>query len=357
MDLLGREFATGISGALFKRHFCRGSNAAFTMSTPKQQIREVWANNLETEMEIIRELLPKYPFVAMVRCLMIHHLLRKIRILNFLDSWLGLLVLSGHSLNSFTRPFDATLICSKLFSSVSRWLMKRETFHRMSALGSSISNSISSNTFWVCVIFPKNIFSSDTYSQESIDLLTSCGIEFDRFNRDGMDSAQFGELLVTSGLVLMPNVKWITFHSGYDFGYLLKVLMANPLPADEGTFFELLRLFFPSFYDIKYLMKTCKSLKGGLQDIADDLGIARIGIQHQAGSDSLLTAKAFFKIRHVFFEDHMDDTKYSGFLFGLGIEPAYNLTGKIAGSGTLTPSASTSDVHIGNTPPSSTVSY
>lgn len=172
-----------------------------------------------------------------------------------------------------------------------------------------------------------------------------------------MDAAQFGEILVTSGLVLMPNVKWITFHSGYDFGYLLKVLMANPLPVDEGTFFEFLRLFFPSFYDIKYLMKTCKSLKGGLQDIADDLGIERIGIQHQAGSDSLLTAKAFFKIRHVFFEDHMDDTKYSGFLFGLGIEPAYNLLGKTAGSGNLTPSASTSDVHLGNTPPSSTVSY
>jgi CCR4-NOT transcription complex subunit 7/8 len=177
------------------------------------------------------------------------------------------------------------------------------------------------------------------------------------FNKDGMDAAQFGELLVTSGLVLMPNVKWITFHSGYDFGYLLKVLMANPLPADEGTFFELLRLFFPSFYDIKYLMKTCKSLKGGLQDIADDLGIERIGIQHQAGSDSLLTAKAFFKIRHVFFDDHMDDTRYSGFLFGLGIEPAYSSLGKPAGSGTLTPSTSTSDVNLGNTPPASTVSY
>lgn len=188
------------------------------------------------------------------------------------------------------------------------------------------------------------------YSQESIDLLTSCGIDFARFEKDGMDAAQFGELLITSGLVLLPNVKWISFHSGYDFGYLLKVLMANPLPSDEVPFFELLRLFFPSFYDIKYLMKSCKSLKGGLQDIADDLGIERVGIQHQAGSDSLLTAKAFFKIKHVFFDDHMDDAKYSGFLFGLASElpaTASSALGKLPGSGSLlTASGSASDIAI-----------
>ncbi len=31
------------------------------------EIRDVWASNLESEMEIIRELLEKYRFVAMVR--------------------------------------------------------------------------------------------------------------------------------------------------------------------------------------------------------------------------------------------------------------------------------------------------
>lgn len=38
------------------------------------------------------------------------------------------------------------------------------------------------------------------------------------------------------------QVKWITFHSGYDFGYLLKVLTCQPLPKTEADFFELLKV-------------------------------------------------------------------------------------------------------------------
>jgi hypothetical protein len=35
---------------------------------------------------------------------------------------------------------------------------------------------------------------------------------------------------VSLGVVLMDNVKWLSFHSGYDFGYLLKILTCQNLP-------------------------------------------------------------------------------------------------------------------------------
>jgi len=62
-------------------------------------------------------------------------------------------------------------------------------------------------------------------------------------------------------------------NSGYDFCYLLKILTCQALPAEERSFFELLKIYFPCIYDIKYLMKSCKNLKGGLQDVADFLKV------------------------------------------------------------------------------------
>lgn len=43
----------------------------------------------------------------------------------------------------------------------------------------------------------------------------------------------------------------------------------------------------------------------------------RIGTP-QAGSDSLLTAATFFKMREIYFGDKLDDEQFSGTLYGLG---------------------------------------
>uniref|UniRef100_A0AC35FEF0 Poly(A)-specific ribonuclease n=1 Tax=Panagrolaimus sp. PS1159 TaxID=55785 RepID=A0AC35FEF0_9BILA len=61
-------------------------------------------------------------------------------------------------------------------------------------------------------------------------------------------------------------------------------------------------------------------LRGGLQDIANQLCVERIGVQHQAGSDSLLTAQTFFTLRDKFFGQQWDTSshKLQGLLFGLG---------------------------------------
>lgn len=151
-------------------------------------------------------------------------------------------------------------------------------------------------SIWVSVEFRRE----DMYAQDSIDLLRNSGIQFNKHEEDGIDPMDFAELLMTSGIVLMDNIKWLSFHSGYDFGYLLKLLTDQNLPAEEGDFFELLRMYFPTIYDVKYLMKSCKNLKGGLQEVADQLELRRVGPQHQAGSDSHLTGMAFFKMREVY---------------------------------------------------------
>ena len=41
------------------------------------------------------------------------------------------------------------------------------------------------------------------------------------------------------------------------------------LPEGEAEFFDTLNVYFPNIYDVKYLMKSCKNLKGGLQVCSD----------------------------------------------------------------------------------------
>ena len=70
----------------------------------------------------------------------------------------------------------------------------------------------------------------------------------------------------------------IFIFSGYDFGYLLKVLTDSNLPVDEEEFFTLMKIYFPNIYDVKYLMKSCKNLKGGLQEVAEQLEVGHCSI-------------------------------------------------------------------------------
>lgn len=115
--------------------------------------------------------------------------------------------------------------------------------------------------------------------------------------------------MMMSGLVLNDEIKWISFHSKFDFGYLLKTLTCAELPGDEQGFLDLLWTFFPCIYDIKYMMTACEGIHGGLSSLADHLRVDRIGPMHQAGSDSLLTAQTFFSLVKKHFSGICDDAK------------------------------------------------
>lgn len=255
---------------------------------PTYEIRDVWADNLDEEMENIRQLVDKYPYIAMD------------------TEFPGVVARPIGSFNSSSDYHYQTLRCNV-------------DLLKIIQLGLTFSDNDGNVPPTICTWqfnFKFNL-NEDMYAQDSIDLLIRSGIEFSKNEEYGIDVADFGELLMSSGIVLNDAVKWISFHSGYDFGYLLKVLTCKPLPAEEAEFFDSVRTYFPCIYDIKFLMKSCKNLKGGLNDLADDLKVERIGPQHQAGSDSLLTCHTFFKMRSLFFENSIDDAKYLGILYGL----------------------------------------
>ncbi|KAF9005438.1 ribonuclease H-like domain-containing protein [Cyathus striatus] len=252
------------------------------------QIREVWAPNLEAEMRKIRDIIDKYPYVAM-------------------DTEFPGVV---------ARPIGAFKTSSDYHYQTMRCNVDLLKIIQVGiTLADDEGNLPQESCTWQFNF--KFSINDDMYAPESIELLQKSGIDFQRHDEFGIQPNDFAELMITSGMVLTPDTKWISFHSGYDFGYFVKLLTAESLPTTEDDFFALLRIWFPTVYDIKFLMR-CKMLKGGLQDVADDLGVLRIGSSHQAGSDSLLTSSTFFKMRHLYFHDHIDDAEFSGKLYGLG---------------------------------------
>jgi CCR4-NOT transcription complex subunit 7/8 len=50
------------------------------------------------------------------------------------------------------------------------------------------------------------------YAPDSIDLLQKSGIDFQRHDEIGIAPNDFAELMITSGMVLSYETKWISFH-------------------------------------------------------------------------------------------------------------------------------------------------
>lgn len=181
--------------------------------------------------------------------------------------------------------------------------------------------------------------SEDMYAPESIELLQKAGVDLQRHEEIGIEPDDFAELMITSGMVLSDETVWVAFHScaasstpalsspslisvnsGYDFGHIVNLLTGSPLPAQEDAFFDILKTWFPHTLDVKSIVKAAQpDTKGGLQALADDLQIPRVGPSHTAGSDSLLTAAAFFKARGMYYAGRdFPAEEFNARLYGFG---------------------------------------
>ncbi|KAL5698890.1 ccr4 associated factor [Ranunculus cassubicifolius] len=262
------------------------------------QIREVWNDNLVEEFELIKEIVDAYPYVAM-------------------DTEFPGIVL--RPVGNFKTSSDYHYQTLKANVDMLKLIQLGLTF------SDEKGNLPTCGTDKYCVWqfnFREFNVNDDVFANDSIELLRQSGIDFKRNAEDGVDAKLFGELLIASGIVLNDDMHWVTFHSGYDFGYLLKVVTNKNLPDTQTGFFELINTYFPTVYDIKHLMKFCNSLHGGLNKLAELLDVERIGICHQAGSDSLLTSCTFRKLKESFFNGSTE--KYAGVLYGLGVENGQN---------------------------------
>mmetsp|Transcript_4727 Transcript_4727/g.11125 ORF Transcript_4727/g.11125 Transcript_4727/m.11125 type:complete len:353 (-) Transcript_4727:453-1511(-) len=256
---------------------------------PSKVIRDVWAHNLKEEMERIMDLVEDYPYIAMD------------------TEFPGIVARPVGPFRNSQECRYRLLKCNvDLLKIIQMGLCFCDDKGRLPPGG-------------VCVWqfnFRFNL-NEDMYARDSIEFLKKSGINFERHAKEGIDVMEFAEMLIASAIVLNDEVTWVTFHSGYDYGYLLRLLTCEKLPDGEEEFFDLLKTYCPCVYDVRYLMKSCH-LKGGLSAVASILGVERCGPQHQAGSDSLLTQAVFFRLRDRYFDGKLDAKQHMNHLYGLG---------------------------------------
>ncbi|GFQ06748.1 probable ccr4-associated factor 1 homolog 7 [Phtheirospermum japonicum] len=268
---------------------------SFSPKSDSIQIREVWAGNLEQEFELIREIVDEFPYIAMD------------------TEFPGVVIRPvGDFKNSADYHYQTLKDNVDMLKLIQLGLTFSDENGHLPTCGTDNKHCIWQFNFRE---FDPN---EDMHANDSVELLRHSGIDFGQNNEKGIDAGRFGELLMSSGVVLNDNIYWVTFHSGYDFGYLLKVLTCQDLTETQKGFFTMIDVYFPVLYDIKHLMKFSNSLHGGLNKLAELLEVERVGICHQAGSDSLLTSCTFRKLRENFFNGSME--RYSGVLYGLGVE-------------------------------------
>ncbi|KAJ0613317.1 putative poly(A)-specific ribonuclease [Helianthus annuus] len=239
---------------------------SFVWPKRSTEIIEVWKDNLEEEFARIREIVDDYPYIAMGTEVHGDLLLPEAQVNNFVDY------------NYHTMKVNVDRL-------------------KLTKFGL-------------------------TFSDENGHLPT-CGTDkncawqfnFQEFNTgNGIDVYRFGELLLSSGCVLNDTIFWVTFHGGYGFGHLLRLLIRKELPESQVTFFNIFKMYFPMAYNIKYLAKFCDHLDGDLNKLAQTLEIERIGVIKRVLIVWLLLLFSR-KLKEYYFNGSIE--RYGGVLFGL----------------------------------------
>ncbi|KAG8044013.1 hypothetical protein GUJ93_ZPchr0458g22556 [Zizania palustris] len=187
------------------------------------EIRQVWAHNVEDEFRLIRNAIEHFPYVAMDTEFpgVIHRPSKHPALLTTHDRY-----------DLLRRNVDALHLIQ---------------------VGLTLAASPAAPP---ALAFQINLSDFDPrvhrHAPDSVQLLASHGLDFAAHRLHGVDARTLSPLLMASGLVCSQ-------------GAVKKM----------SEFMKLVHVFFGDVYDVKYMMKHCDGLYGGLERVAATLKVER----------------------------------------------------------------------------------
>lgn len=289
----GMQNGMGHSPSMVTNTGASGNSAAhhnMASNSIQDNVRNVWRWNLEEQMAVLRDLVERYKYIS-IDC-----------------KFPGIVA----------RPIGTFKTTSEYHYQT---LRSNVDILHVVQIGMSFADEFGNRPVGVGTWqfnFKFNI-REDMCSSDGIDLLRQGGVGFDMNEVEGIDVFAFGELLISSGLVLDDSINWITYHSGYDLGYLLSVMLNDKLPVEEAGFLKTLSIYFPTVWDVKHIVRLFHtSPKSNLTEIAEELNIRGVMVNNNgmnsSGSEAILNSGVFFELRRAIPEI----AKAKGGLFGLG---------------------------------------
>lgn len=176
--------------------------------------------------------------------------------------------------------------------------------------------------------------SKEMVSAESLELFKKSGINFEKHQKNGVDSLEFAHLLIDSGLLLSDEITWLSYHAAYDFGFLINLLMNQLMPNNKEDYEWWIHMYMPNFYDLNLLNKFIQDVKKmnqqqksqqqsqqySLENLSDELGIPRFSIFTTTGGQSLLTLLTFIQLGKLSMNklpNGMDFNTYKNLIYGI----------------------------------------
>ncbi|KAF4677327.1 CCR4-NOT transcription complex subunit 8 [Perkinsus chesapeaki] len=260
-------------------------------------VREVWAKDLDHELQLMEKLVEEYPYVAVD------------------GRFPGVVARpTGPFKDDTERNYDIVrsnmelvkiVQLSLAFANEDGEVASHPEDVRRGATGKKRRSPPPPRCVWKINFqfdFRKDLYCADALKRLMKPIAEGgAGIDFNTHRLKGVSVDRFSELITGSGLVMSPDVRWITVEGSFLFAGLVRMLSGQVLPKTEEEFSDMCYEYFPNIRDLR-ACRWCSKKCGNPPRVPLHACASERAILEACGRDGLKDTSPTLAMIDVFFK-------------------------------------------------------